>query len=223
MQKIDAVILDLDGLLIDTERFAQRAWRQAASEVGYTIDEALLTRTRGRTLEDGREILLDALGEGFPYAEVRSRRDTYVQEALERGEIQGMEGLSILLETIDTLQVKKAIATSGQRDATARKLSALGLTDSFGTVVCGDDIESGKPAPDIFLEAASRLEVEPAHCVVLEDSDAGARAADAAGMRVIVIPDFGEPASDVASLAWRVLPSLDEAASFLADACDNQA
>ncbi len=223
MQKIEAVILDMDGLMIDTERFAREAWRQAASEVGYTIDEALLTRTRGRTLEDGRTILLDALGQGFPYAEVRSRRDAYVREALERGDIQAMEGLTVFLETIDSLQLKKAIATSGQGDATSRKLAALGLNDSFGTVVCGDDIENGKPAPDIFLEAARRLDAEPSQCVVLEDSDAGARAADAAGMRVIVIPELRPPAPDVVSLAWRVLPSLIEAASLLADVCEKQA
>ncbi len=223
MQEIDAVILDMDGLMIDTERFAREAWRRAASEVGYTMDRALLARTRGRTLEDGRKIMLDALGEDFPYAKVRSLRDAYVREALERGDIQAMDGLTVLLQTIDSLSVKIAIATSGQRDATARKLSALGLSDSFGTVVCGDDIENGKPAPDIFLKAARQLEVEPSHCVVLEDSDAGARAADAAGMRVIVIPELGPPAPDVASLAWRVLPSLDKAADFLADVCNGQA
>lgn len=217
MQDLTAVILDLDGLMIDTERAARRAWQRAASDFGYTMDGALFTRVSGRSGDDVRRIMLETLGEGFPYAKIRQRRDSYLMEAFEAGEIGPMPGLYDLLETIDALGLDAAIATSGSREITPLKLSALGLRDEFGIVVCGNDIEQSKPAPDIFLEAARRLGVPPAHCVVLEDSPAGARAAHAARMRVIVIPEFEDPAQDIQEFAWRVLPSLHAAARFLAD------
>lgn len=218
MQELKAVILDLDGLMIDTERVAREAWRRAAAELGFSVDEALLKRVTGRTAEDTKRIILDALGEDFPHDEIRQRRNAYLRQALEHGRVEAMVGLPALLETIDRLRLRKAIATSGDRGLTKLKLSALGLEASFDTVVCGNEIEHGKPAPDIFLEAARRLDVPPARCAVFEDSDPGARAAHAAGMRVIVVPGLDEPAPDVVALAWRVLPSLSAAAHFLAAA-----
>lgn len=223
MPRPAAVILDLDGLMIDTERMAREGWRRAAADFGRTVDDALLKRMKGRTPEDARRILLDALDESFPYEEIRQRRDVYLRRALERGDIEPMVGLSNLLATIDRLQLRKAIATSGPRGLTNLKLSALGLRTEFDVVVCGDDIERGKPAPDIFLEAALQLDVRPSSCVVVEDSDPGARAAHAAGMPVIVVPEYDEPAPDVAALAWRVVPSLDSAADVLTAASGEMA
>lgn len=219
MTRPEAVILDLDGLMIDTERVAREGWRQAAFELGHTVDEALLRRVKGRTPGDARRILMNALDEGFPYEEIRRRRDVHLREALERGDIEAMDGLPTLLAAIDRLGLRRAIATSGPRELTRLKLAALGLRARLDVVVCGDDIERGKPAPDIFLEAARRLEVDPSYCVVIEDSDPGARAADAAGMRVLVVPEYDKPAADVVALAWRVLPSLDAAADILVAGC----
>ncbi len=217
MRDFSAVILDLDGLMISTEQAARTAWERAASDFGHTMDEALFSRMSGRTGQDARRLVLNSLGEDFPYAEVRQRRDKYLMQAFEQGEIGPMPGLYNLLETLDALELDVAIATSGSSEITPLKLSTLGLGERFETVVCGDDIEHGKPAPDIFLEAARQLGVPPSECVVLEDSDAGARAAHAAGMRVIVIPEFQEPAEDIQGFAWRVLPSLYAAARHLAD------
>ncbi|MFW6082848.1 MAG: HAD family hydrolase [Chloroflexota bacterium] len=222
MEPISAVILDLDGLMIDTERAARKAWRRAARHFGYTMNDTLFARLSGRKAEDGRRIMFDTLGEDFPYAEVRQRRDKYLIQAFHRGEIGPMPGLYDLLKTIDALALDAAIATSGSREITPLKLSALELDERFDVVVCAEDVEHGKPAPDIFLEAARQLDVPPSRCVVLEDSDAGARAAHAAGMRVIVIPEFEDPAEDVQSIAWRVLPSLHEAADHLAEAVERK-
>lgn len=221
MKQISAVILDLDGLMIDTERAARKAWQRAARHFGYTMDEELFARLSGRKADDGRRIMLETLGKGFPYAQVREHRDEHLIEAFHQGEIGPMPGLNELLETIDSLELDAAIATSGSREITPLKLSVLKLEERFDIVVCGEDVEQGKPAPDIFLEVAHRLDVPPKRCVVLEDSDAGARAALAAGMRVIVIPEFGEPTQDVQGAAWRVLPSLHAAARHLAEAVEN--
>jgi HAD superfamily hydrolase (TIGR01509 family) len=215
MQDVSAVILDLDGLMIETERVARDAWRRAASDLGHTMGDDLFAHMTGRRPEDYQEIVLAALGKDFPYQDVKQRRDTYLREAIDQEAIEARPGLFDLLKTLDRFALDVAIATSGHRDFTLRKLSAIGLDDSFETIVCGNEVEHGKPAPDIFLEAARRLDVPPSRCVVLEDSDAGARAAHAAGMRVIVVPEFKEPAEDVLNTAWQVLPSLHAAATFL--------
>lgn len=222
MQELSAVILDLDGLMIDTERAAREAWGRAASDFGEPMDKTLLTLITGRKQQDAKSIMVDAWGDEFAYEQIWRRRSTYLREAFERGDIAGMPGLEGLLETIEALELKVGIATSGRREATRLKLSTLGLVDRFETVVCGDDIKHGKPAPDIFLEAAHQLMVSPSQCVALEDSEAGARAAHAAGMRVIVVPEFKEPADDVKALAWRVVPSLHAAARCLAEAVEDR-
>lgn len=96
-----------------------------------------------------------------------------------------------------------------------KKLSAVNLAGRFDAIVGGDEVAHGKPAPDIFLEAARRLHVPPTNCIALEDSENGVRAAHAAGMRVIMVPDLKLPDDDIRALAHRVLPSLHEAQQAL--------
>jgi HAD superfamily hydrolase (TIGR01509 family) len=223
MGRLSAVILDLDGLILDTERVARRAWRRAAAEQGYTIDDSLYTRIIGRTPSDTEDILVAALGSGFPYRGARRCQERYMSQAIEQGELESKPGLDELLRTIEDLKLKRAIATSSHRTSAVRKLSAAGMEDAFETIVCGDDVVNGKPAPDIFFEAADRLGLAPDCCVVLEDSDPGARAAYSAGMRVIVVPDLKQPTEETWTVAWRVLPSLYDAAQFLTTAWQNRA
>ena len=217
--RVLAVILDLDGLLLDTERVARRTWRCAAAECGYEIDDALYASTIGHTPEDTRCIYMGALGKGFPYARARALQQDHMRQAIEAGQIAQKPGVPELLETIEGLGLQTAVATSSHRSSARRKLAASGLDGLFHTVVCGDDIAHGKPAPDIFLETAARLRVAGQHCVVVEDSSAGVQAAHAAGMRIILVPDLEPPSEASMALAWRTLPSLEEAARFLTSQC----
>jgi beta-phosphoglucomutase-like phosphatase (HAD superfamily) len=108
------------------------------------------------------------------------------------------------------------VASSSERATIDRLLGSVDLLRRFAVTVAGDEVVHGKPAPDIFLLAASRLGVEPARCLVLEDSEPGARAAHAAGMAVIIVPDLKAPSEEVAQLAEAVLPDLHAVTGWLA-------
>jgi HAD superfamily hydrolase (TIGR01509 family) len=108
-----------------------------------------------------------------------------------------------------------AVATSSDAVAAAFTLRAGGLDGRFETIVTGDQIARGKPEPDIYLEAARRLAVDPRHCIALEDSDAGVLAARRAGMRTFMVPDLRPPSLEAASAAFRVFQSLDDVRSAI--------
>lgn len=222
MDQIAGVILDLDGLMLDTERVARRAWRRAAEHFGETIDDPLYDRIIGRTERDTGRILVRALGDDFPYDEARRRQQAIMDEIIETKGLEWKPGLADLLRTMETLDLAVAVATSSGRASARRKLSAAGLEGRFPILICGDEVTAGKPAPDIFVEAARRMTIPPRRCVVLEDSHAGAQAARAANMRVIVIPDLNPSAPETTEIAWKVLPSLEDAARFLAVECQKK-
>lgn len=120
-----------------------------------------------------------------------------------------------LLDLLDAHGIARAVATSTQRERAARKLERNGLLPRFDALVGGDDVQQGKPAPDIFLAAARALGVAPARCLVLEDSNAGARAGLAAEMAVVLVPDLLEPDAAVIALGAHCQPSLLEVADQL--------
>ena len=127
-------------------------------------------------------------------------------------------GLSDLLRLLEQREIPTAVATSTDAADAELCLRTSGLWERFQTVVTGDQVRNGKPAPDIYLEAASRLGVEPERCVALEDSTNGVLAASRARMRVLMVPDAGgAPSPEALAAAWTVLPSLHEAARLISE------
>ena len=112
-----------------------------------------------------------------------------------------------------------AVASATARAEIERRLASVGLLQRFGAIAGGDEVAHGKPAPDLFLLAAERLGRKPAECVVLEDSEAGVKAAAAAGMAPVMVPDLVEPSSATRALATAVLPSLAEALEVVRVLC----
>lgn len=213
---IDAVIFDMDGLMFDTERIRLDAWQMAARQEGYEIPEALLIDCIGRTTTDSEQLLNAALaGTGFDYRRARGIRGTYIEKMVAANGVPVKAGLVEILDAIDSLGLAKAVATSTLRVEAIELLTETGLVDRFGSIACGNEVENGKPAPDIFLMAAGGLGVDPGRCVVLEDSENGVRAAVAAGCTAIVIPDIKPPTDEVLALAHRRFDSLIEAAQYL--------
>ncbi len=209
-----AVIFDMDGLMLDTEKIYQLAWHQAANQLGYTIQADLFSRLVGLRTEDCEALILDALGASFPLDEFHRRWMELWTEEAERSGIDMKPGILALLDRLDALGIPKAIATSSTRPEADRSLRLASLDTRFSIVVTGDDVDQGKPAPDIFLEAARRLAVPPGQCIAFEDSSAGAIAAAAADMTVYIVPDLNAPTSQAASVAAGVLPSLEDALAF---------
>lgn len=213
--KFEAVIFDLDGLMIDTERIASDAWLRASAEMGYPLTENVVHEMIGRTGPDSDAILRKNLGEEVALDELKALRLSYTDDHIANIGIPLKPGLLELLDFLDGREIQKAVATSSTRERAAMKLQRTGLFDHFPVIVSGDDVHRGKPAPDIYLAASDRLRVAAHRCLVLEDSDAGARSAHAAGMQVIIVPDLKPPAADVVALALRVEQSLSGVLRFL--------
>ncbi|MEZ4862110.1 MAG: HAD family phosphatase [Caldilineaceae bacterium] len=212
---IVAIIFDMDGLMLDTERMAQRAWQRAGAEFGYDFSEEIYLHAVGRTAPATEALFRQSFGPGFPFEQIYARKQEYLYGAIDREGIPTKPGLLELLEWLDQRQIAKAVATSTARPLAMRKLTAAKLLDRFSAIVCGNEVPNGKPAPDIFLAAAQLLDVAPDACIVLEDSTAGIKAAHAAGMQSIMVPDLIQPTAEITALADRVLPSLHQVLELL--------
>jgi HAD superfamily hydrolase (TIGR01509 family) len=216
VRQIGAVILDMDGLMLDTEPLSKVAWQTASAEFGYTLDDRSYSKLVGRPTADCERELLGQFGSAFPLDRFRVRWPELWQAKVAARGIQQKPGLSEFLAFVDKQHLPVAVATSSESDYTVLSLRHAGLEGRFKVIVTGDEVASGKPAPDIYLEAARRLEVNPASCVALEDSDAGVLAASRAGMRALLIPDWTGPSDEAVRAAFRVLTSLHQARDILA-------
>ena len=207
---IEGVIFDMDGLMVDTERLARVFWHRALEEFDARLTDRQYLRIVGRTAVDSAKILKEMLGADFPVEECRARmRELYYADIA----VNGVPVKAGLLELVDFLKANSigyAVATSTARDITTRKLEITGLTSHFTAIVAGDEVTNGKPNPEIFLKAASLLGAPPEKVVVLEDSLNGIRAAHAAKMIPIMVPDLIQPDDEIQSLAYAVAGSLHE-------------
>jgi len=210
--KYTAAIFDMDGLMFDTERLDLRMWQEAASAFGYSLPGALILESVGRTREDTETLFMQAMGPDFDYHAVRNLRIQRKFELFRKEGVPVKSGLFELLDTLDSLKMKKAVATSTERSQTERMLVLANVYSRFDAVVCGDEIARGKPEPDIFLEAAEKLNSAPEKCIVLEDSFSGIKAAAAAGMDAVMIPDILQPTDEIRRAAYMVCGDLGEAA-----------
>jgi HAD superfamily hydrolase (TIGR01509 family) len=208
---IQAVIFDLDGLLADTECLHCRAYQMALREYGVQLEDAEYAEhwvRFGKGIADWvstQELNLD------PHA-LRLRKAQHYLELLSSS-LRPMEGSTDLLNFLKG-RTKVALASSSYRDAVDGVLAGLGIVHFFDTIVSGLDVAQVKPAPDIFLEAARRLDVEPANCLVLEDAEKGVVAAHRAGMRCIAVPNEYTRHHDF-SKATKICSSLREVAADL--------
>jgi HAD superfamily hydrolase (TIGR01509 family) len=212
---VSAVIFDMDGLMLDTERIALGVWREAARDLGFVLHDEVADGMVGRTAASNRVLLGAHYGSEFPYDELAALADVRYRQVLEAEGVPRKPGLVELLEFLRERSVPRAVATSTASQLARHKLAQAGVDEYFEIVVGGDDVAHGKPAPDIFLLAAARLGQAPERCAVLEDSGPGIRAAYDAGMVPILIPDLRPPADDTRQLAAFVLESLTAAQPIL--------
>lgn len=216
MSGFRAVVLDMDGLMLDTERIAVECWIESARVSGWEISRETCLAMVGLDHRASRQKLLDAGGRSFPLDEVSKRGRLRYLERL-RGEGVGLKpGIVELLDWLDTHGVPKAVATSTMCELAIEKLTLAGIRDRFETIVCGDQVEKTKPAPDVYLDATGRIGFDPRLCIALEDSDTGLRAAHAAGLACIVVPDMREPSPEYRALAHTVVPTLADARRVVA-------
>ena len=212
-----ALILDMDGLMLDTESLAARAWDNAARVAGIPFDPRVAPRLVGRNSSDCRTLVHAHHGGGnYPVDDLMAAWSIAYHALIEREGVAMKPGLVELLDFLDAASMPRAVATSTRRARAEHKLARAGLLARVDALVGGDEVTHGKPAPDIFLLAAQRLGFAPADCLVLEDSPPGLAAAAAAGIDAIVVPDLVPPPSIGAGRAPRVMASLHEVRAWLA-------
>ncbi len=207
---IKGIIFDIDGTLMDTERIYHEAWMQACAERGYLLRDELFYSILGITVEATERIMQDALDWNFPYWEVRQRRVELAEKAIASDKALLKPGAMELLNLLQDKQIPFAAATSTEHDLTQAHLRAAGLDKILSKVVTGNMVTNGKPAPDIYLKAASILEIKPEHCLAVEDTKAGLASAAAAGMKTVWIPDLHSNPTPGHADCFRQYHSLEE-------------
>jgi HAD superfamily hydrolase (TIGR01509 family) len=210
-----AVLFDMDGLLLDTERPVKDLWIRAAKNLGWTIREETVLRTIGVDEGTTRGLMLKDYGPEFPYEDIRRELGKMITEIAERDGIAWRPGLAPMLDKLEKLHLPFGVATSTDRETALWKLEKAHIRERFTVITCGDEVAHGKPAPDIFLLAANRLHTPPSACLGLEDSPAGLQALAAAGIPSIFIKDTLEPPPEVLAAVWRRCRDLAEAAALI--------
>ena len=206
-----AVIFDMDGLLLDSERPYRDAWLVVSDQKGYPLNELTYMQAVGRDDRDTRAIFCAQFGDNFPYDEICAGVRIIVdQHTGEKGHAL-KDGVVDLLEDLAQRPIPCAVATSTIRQKALARLGQADILRFIRDVSGGDEVTRGKPEPDLYLLAAKKMGVAPGQCLVFEDSAPGARAAHKAGMRVIVIPDLMEPPEDVRKFSFGIFSSLRDA------------
>ncbi|HBF39451.1 MAG TPA: carbohydrate phosphatase [Firmicutes bacterium] len=213
--KTEAVIFDMDGLMFDSEKIACACWKKAAAQYGYQINDELFLKTLGQTAVKNKKVYTDSLGADFPFEAAKKIRLQLGVQYFQTHGVPVKDGLIELLTYLKSRHFKTAVATSTFRENAVPIIKQAGVFDFFNIIVCGDEITKSKPDPEIFLKAASILEVPPEKCIVLEDSESGISAASKAGMKPILIPDLKEACDEVKALAFRQFRSLLQVVKML--------
>ena len=214
MKQFEAIIFDMDGLLLDTERIALSAFRATCDQMGVRAQDDLFLRCIGTNQALGREVLRAGLQDQVDYLMFEQVWDSKYAGLTSGRPIPLKDGAAELLEHVTMLRIPAAVATSTRIARARDKLKSCGILDRLQVVVGGDQISNGKPAPDIYLKAAEALNVRPGGCLALEDSENGVRAAVSAGMTVVQVPDLVQPSEDLLALGHIVLGSLREVAAY---------
>ena len=201
-----AVLFDMDGTLVDSERPYLAAETEVFARMGLPDPRALALALVGIPVQESEALLRERLGADFPLDRYRALR-AEIRPALIGEGIPAKQGARALLDRLRREGVPLALATSSMRENMEAHLRSAGLRDFFAVTACRDDVERGKPAPDLYLLAARELGVDPARCVAVEDSNPGVAAAHAAGARVLLVPDTTKP-DDAALAVATLLPDL---------------
>jgi len=199
--------------MLDTERLTIPLWDEAGKKFGYRITYDTVLRMVGISSQRARAVLLEALGDDFPYEKVHDEFRLLCKREYKKG-IPHKKGLDFLLDRLTAAKLPLGVATSTHRETAMEMLEKAGILERFAAVTSGDEVENGKPAPDIFLLAAQKLGTPPSACAGFEDSPAGLQGLHAAGIRSVFIKDVIDPSPEVLATVWRRYDDLFEAAEL---------
>ena len=207
---ICAVIFDMDGVLIDTEKHYNAAWCQAATEAGFpfTREHALLLRSC--EAKEGEKLMQGIFGPSFDYYAIRERRRELVRERLAQYGLEKKPGAEETLRFLRAKGIKTAVATATALDITKSHLTTIGVCDLFDSIVSAKNVAHGKPEPDVYLYACEQIGERPQDCMAVEDSPNGIMAAYRAGLRTVMVPDLTQPDEELTKYLYACVNSLSD-------------
>ncbi len=210
----DGIVFDVDGVLFDTERVNRRAWEQVSRELGCPHIADHYLECVGRTRADDIVLVRSLTSPDFPVDRFFEGTTRLCLEWMSK-EVPVKPGARELLEFLKERQIPTALATSTYQERNLMRMEMAGLTHYFQSMTTGDQVARGKPDPEIYRTACSKLGTNPARTIAIEDSKNGILSASAAGMKVIMVPDLIPPTPELEVLLFQRFDSLLDVRDYL--------
>ncbi len=205
---IKALIFDMDGLMVDTEKLLSRFWCEAAAFYGWEMTREHVLGIRSLAAKYAAPKLRAEIGEDFDYRKVRLKRIELMNSFIAKNGIEKKPGLDELIEYGKNRGLKLAVATATDNVRTEMYLTSIGVYDKFDKVICGNMVKASKPDPDIYLTASKELGLPPQQCIALEDSPNGIKSAHTAGCVPVFVPDLSQPDPETQKLMFACCETL---------------
>ena len=212
---VRGVLFDMDGVLVDSERLYMRFWREASAAHGFPMTQAQALSLRSRSPEAAVPLFRAWFGENADYHAIRETRRLLMSAYIDAHGVEAKPGAKDLLAYLKAGGYRLALATSSPVARAVQYLGRNGLDAYFDATVSGTEVAHGKPAPDIYLRAASALGLTPAECAAVEDSPVGVAAAGAAGCFTVMVPDLTPAETDVLPMVSCLAENLTALKTFL--------
>ena len=212
---IKAIIFDMDGLMIDSERVTFECYQERLKDMNLTMDEEFYKTLLGKPIKGIYQRFYDVYGNDLPIQNVIQDVHQLMAERFETEGVPVKKGLVELLHYLKDNNYKTIVATSSNRDRVDKILSQAKITEFFDDSICGDEVTKGKPNPEVFLKSCQKLGVNVDEAIVLEDSEAGIQASYDANSKVICIPDMKYPEKQYEEKTFKILKDLTEVTVYL--------
>ena len=215
MDKIEAVVFDMDGLMFDTEKLWLDAAIKTNKEYGYNVPPELIVECMGKRKDYIMAHLKEKMGENFDPIEFTNLNRKFMNEDVEKNGLAIKKGLRELLSFLNDKNIKIAIASSSSVEKIHKRFKEANLDiNLFNYVIGGDMVTDPKPNPQIYLKSCEILGVKPENAIALEDSEYGIISATSAGMKAILIPDVKEPSKEIVEMAYKKFDDLNQVMSL---------